>query len=160
MRPPVWPTVAFAILPRLFFPCAAPTFWLRFWAPVSHQCFQVLSVFEFVCLLNIPTSQLRIAFVTHWLYFLQTKTKVTAVGFEPTPLRTGALSQRLRPLGQTVLRVCAFKCCVVAIAARKWFLLEKRKGRDTEKDSEREREREREKKRKRERERENERTRE
>ena len=28
--------------------------------------------------------------------------KVTAVGFEPTPLRTGALSQRLRPLGQTV----------------------------------------------------------
>ena len=30
-------------------------------------------------------------------------TSVTAVGFEPTPLRTGALSQRLRPLGQTVL---------------------------------------------------------
>jgi hypothetical protein len=30
---------------------------------------------------------------------------VTAVGFEPTPLRTGALSQRLRPLGQTVLPV-------------------------------------------------------
>ena len=29
--------------------------------------------------------------------------KMTAVGFEPTPLRTGALSQRLRPLGQTVL---------------------------------------------------------
>ena len=31
------------------------------------------------------------------------KYKVTAVGFEPTRLRTGALSQRLRPLGQTVL---------------------------------------------------------
>ena len=30
---------------------------------------------------------------------------MTAVGFEPTPLRTGALSQRLRPLGQTVLPV-------------------------------------------------------
>ena len=30
---------------------------------------------------------------------------LTAVGFEPTPLRTGALSQRLRPLGQTVLSV-------------------------------------------------------
>ena len=30
--------------------------------------------------------------------------EVTAVGFEPTPLRTGALSQRLRPLGQTVLQ--------------------------------------------------------
>jgi hypothetical protein len=28
---------------------------------------------------------------------------MTAVGFEPTPLRTGALSQRLRPLGQTVM---------------------------------------------------------
>ena len=27
---------------------------------------------------------------------------MTAVGFEPTPLRTGAWSQRLRPLGQTV----------------------------------------------------------
>ena len=30
------------------------------------------------------------------------ETKMTAVGFEPTPLRTGAWSQRLRPLGQTV----------------------------------------------------------
>ena len=29
--------------------------------------------------------------------------QVTAVGFETKPLRTGALSQRLRPLGQTVL---------------------------------------------------------
>ena len=29
--------------------------------------------------------------------------EMIAVGFEPTPLRTGALSQRLRPLGQTVL---------------------------------------------------------
>ena len=28
--------------------------------------------------------------------------KMTAVGFEPTPFRTGAWSQRLRPLGQTV----------------------------------------------------------
>ena len=28
---------------------------------------------------------------------------LTAVRFEPTPLRTGALSQRLRPLGQTVM---------------------------------------------------------
>ena len=28
---------------------------------------------------------------------------VTAVGFEPTPLWTGAWSQRLRPLGQTVM---------------------------------------------------------
>ena len=29
--------------------------------------------------------------------------KVTAVGLEPTPVRTGALSHRLRPLGHTVL---------------------------------------------------------
>ena len=34
---------------------------------------------------------------------------MTAVGFEPTPLRTGALSQRLRPLGQTVLRTLLWK---------------------------------------------------
>ena len=32
---------------------------------------------------------------------------VTPVGFEPTPFRTGALSQRLRPLGQSVLTVDA-----------------------------------------------------
>ena len=30
--------------------------------------------------------------------------KMTPVGFEPTPLRTGAWSQRLRPLGQTVFK--------------------------------------------------------
>ena len=30
-------------------------------------------------------------------------TYMTPVGFEPTPLRTGALSQRLRPLGKSVL---------------------------------------------------------
>ena len=30
---------------------------------------------------------------------------MTAVGFEPTPLRNGALSHRLRPLGQTVLNM-------------------------------------------------------
>ena len=29
-------------------------------------------------------------------------TKMAAVGFEPTPLRTAALTQRLRPLGHTV----------------------------------------------------------
>ena len=35
--------------------------------------------------------------------------ELTAVGFKPTPFRTGALSQRLRPLGQTVmaLKPCA-----------------------------------------------------
>ena len=38
--------------------------------------------------------------------------KVTAVGFEPTPFRTGALSQRLRPLGQTV---SAYSCAAAAV---------------------------------------------
>ena len=37
------------------------------------------------------------------------RNKVTAVGFEPTPLRNGALSHRLRPLGQTVLVVQDFQ---------------------------------------------------
>ena len=32
-----------------------------------------------------------------------TQKQMTAVGFEPTPFRNGALSHRLRPLGQTVL---------------------------------------------------------
>ena len=35
--------------------------------------------------------------------------KVTAVGLEPTPLRNGALSHRLRPLGQTVMLRCQHK---------------------------------------------------
>ena len=35
---------------------------------------------------------------------LQAIVEMTPVGFELTPLRTGALSQRLRPLGQSVLR--------------------------------------------------------
>ena len=29
---------------------------------------------------------------------------MTAVGFEPTPFRTGTWNQRLRPIGHTVLR--------------------------------------------------------
>ena len=33
---------------------------------------------------------------------------MTAMGFEPTPLRNGALSHRLRPLGQTVLNGIQF----------------------------------------------------
>ena len=49
--------------------------------------------------------------------------KMTAVGFEPTFLRNGALSHRLRPLGQTVLpdagvskskRNCSGLLCVPA----------------------------------------------
>ena len=37
----------------------------------------------------------------------QQEAALTAVGFEPTPLRNGALSHRLRPLGQAVF-VCIF----------------------------------------------------
>ena len=40
------------------------------------------------------------------LEFCVSKGKVTAVGFESTPLRDGALSLRLRPLGQTVMEFC------------------------------------------------------
>ena len=51
-------------------------------------------------------------------------TEVTAVGFEPTPLRTGALSQRLRPLGQTVIiqfekkKLIRSSCCEQILHAR------------------------------------------
>ena len=44
--------------------------------------------------------------------------RMTAVGFEPTPLRTGAWSQRLRPLGQTVLTAMGATCTWKTIAAR------------------------------------------
>ena len=37
------------------------------------------------------------------------------MGFEPTPLRTGALSQRLRPLGQTVSFISLFPCISLLI---------------------------------------------
>ena len=43
--------------------------------------------------------------------------RVTAVGFEPTPFRTGALSQRLRPLGQTVIGNVAAKLLSAAGAS-------------------------------------------
>ena len=39
---------------------------------------------------------------------------MTAVGLEPTPLRNGALSHRLRPLGQTVLIEIADACICAA----------------------------------------------
>ena len=40
--------------------------------------------------------------------------QMTAVGFEPTPLRTGAWSQRLRPLGQIVLMQGVVHLCGAA----------------------------------------------
>ena len=38
--------------------------------------------------------------------------KMTPVGFEPTPFRTGAFSQRLRPLGQSVMGGEMLKKCL------------------------------------------------
>ena len=69
------------------------------------------------------------------------KKEMTAVGFEPTPLRTGALSQRLRPLGQIVrYRYSAsaiplpfwliFFCRVLLqIISPRWFCIPLRKAR-------------------------------
>ena len=45
---------------------------------------------------------------THALPYAYINPKLTAVGFEPTPFRNGALSHRLRPLGQTVMTAGAF----------------------------------------------------
>ena len=57
--------------------------------------------------------------------------RLTAVGFEPTPLRTGAWSQRLRPLGQTVMwhHVCkavnplssSHRCCCSSVGVHTGF---------------------------------------
>ena len=47
-------------------------------------------------------AQIHIAVFTQLM--LSEHAQLTAVGFEPTPFRNGALSHRLRPLGQTVLK--------------------------------------------------------
>ena len=98
-----------------------------------HQCFRCSKTFKscFLC-------QLDPQIVLVWSYKKRTRRRhqnviflhrhcsdskpkawqllsgeMTAVGFEPMPLRTGALSQRLRPLGQTVLgQACVHVCCV------------------------------------------------
>ena len=44
--------------------------------------------------------------------------EMTAVGFEPTPFRNGALSHRLRPLGQTVLTSLFRLCDTMAFKVR------------------------------------------
>ena len=41
--------------------------------------------------------------LSRWNVYLK-KIALAAVGFEPTPFRTGALNQRLRPLGHATLR--------------------------------------------------------
>ena len=46
---------------------------------------------------------------------------VTAVGFEPTPFRNGALSHRLRPLGQTVMLCGKFQ--IILFPGGHWLLL-------------------------------------
>ena len=54
---------------------------------------------------HVPGSECAILLSHKHLLITGHPVKMTAVGFEPTPLRTGALSQRLRPLGQTALLV-------------------------------------------------------
>ena len=56
-------------------------------------CFCTLSLHVALCV--------SICLSTHKLFL-----HLTAVGLEPTPLRIGALSRRLRPLGQTVMPEC------------------------------------------------------
>ena len=41
------------------------------------------------------------------------------VGFEPTPFRTGALNQRLRPLGHATLPICNKP--ITVISTKKYF---------------------------------------
>ena len=59
------------------------------------------------CLAGVWPVPSRIAFCDTNPVCGKDAAKVTPVGFEPTPLRTGALSQRLRPLGQSVLALVA-----------------------------------------------------
>ena len=51
---------------------------------------------------SIPASSIRFAIMCSRVNNLKQDLVVTAVGFEPTPLRTAALTQRLRPLGHAV----------------------------------------------------------
>ena len=63
-----------------------------------------------VALENYIARRTSLQFITCQLVFAANE-QMTAVGFEPTPLRTGAWSQRLRPHGQTV--TSQSMCCVV-----------------------------------------------
>ena len=53
---------------------------------------------------HVKQSKMFRKFETQWKT-LDWFDKMTAVGFEPTPFRTGAWSQRLRPLGHTVSKI-------------------------------------------------------
>ena len=72
--------------------------------PASLYFGRILAVFLAPCLLYF-----RCAFVLR-LCFSPTHIEMTPVEFEPTPFRTGALSQRLRPLGQSVLLLRSMGC--------------------------------------------------
>ena len=67
-------------------------------APAASTC-KGQSTLLLPIALNCPTC----CHERHFAFAADAKNMVmTAVGFEPTPFRTGAWSQRLRPLGQTV----------------------------------------------------------
>ena len=64
-----------------------------------NSCSVYHSDFKSIVVCSICCSDADAVFV--WFFFWGVS--MIAVGFDPTPLRTGAWSQRLRPLGQTVL---------------------------------------------------------
>ena len=80
---------------------------------LSHDTLNDFSIYPFLIELSVKPSSMRVPLV--WVsqepkcrgdVFATagvTQYEMTAVGFEPTPFRNGALSHRLRPLGQTVL---------------------------------------------------------
>jgi hypothetical protein len=71
---------------------------------------------------QVPGSNPGVPFLPcGWIPAAHHQPLVTAVGFEPTPLRTGALSQRLRPLGlglELVFRLLPM--CSSSAAAMSW----------------------------------------
>ena len=72
---------------------------------ISCACVFISVLCACCCSCHIPPV-LGLEYICHMIpvcVLLAHHNAVTPVGFEPTPFRTGALSQRLRPLGQSVL---------------------------------------------------------
>ena len=84
---------------------------------LSHCCCELFNAYARRLLCADPPSQQRHKMMSRCRPI---GTRVTAVGFEPTPLRTGALSQRLRPLGQTVVRAAQDTTLTLVLHAC-WF---------------------------------------
>jgi hypothetical protein len=90
-------------------PCAPML--MRGWRLLHAQCRLCGVVRACVCVCVVVSVSVSVSVSVCVCFALASVCNVTAVGFEPTPLRTGALSQRLRPLGQTVFSVvCVWVC--------------------------------------------------